>query len=169
MGVAVVVGADERVDERHVSEHLTWDELHCWDRTVRPWRLIAVYPLDWRASRAVLLAREFEAVRAGVARRMGREVPLVVTSAYRTAAHNRRIGGSPKSQHLEGRALDLTVPAAVRTPETLRVLYTAALERAHGVLAIRGLGRYDTFVHVDTRPSAALVWWDERTRKDGET
>lgn len=154
------------MDARHVSEHLTWDELHCWDRTVRPWRLIAAYPLDWRGSRAVVLAREFEAVRAGLAHRVGHEMPLVVTSAYRTPPHNRRIGGSPKSQHLEGRALDLTLPVALRSPAALAALHAAALERAQTVLAIRGLGRYDTFVHVDIRPTADLARWDERTRKD---
>lgn len=35
---------------------------------------------------------------------------LVVTSGYRSPARNARVGGSPKSWHLEGRAVDLDGP-----------------------------------------------------------
>lgn len=142
------------------SPHLSWDELACWDRRVDPPRLVAVYPVDWRGARAALLAREFEAVRAALAGRLGRVVPLIVNSAYRTPAHNRVVGGSPRSQHVYGRALDLR-PADARA---LDALYDVARRRAESVGAIRGLGRYDTFVHMDTRPTAELALWDERTR-----
>jgi len=41
--------------------------------------------------------------------------PVTVTSGHRCEAHNRRVGGGTRSQHLYGRAADLTVtdPAAV--------------------------------------------------------
>lgn len=134
------------------SPHLTWDELACHDALRTP------YPVHWRASRAVLLAREFEAVREALARRAGRDIPLVVNSAYRTAAYNAAIGGSPRSQHVQGRALDLR-PV---DPRYLDDLYDVIRRRAEAVLAIRGVGRYATFVHLDTRPTAALALWDFR-------
>ena len=36
--------------------------------------------------------------------------PVVITSGYRTAAHNAVVGGAKSSQHLLGRAADIRVP-----------------------------------------------------------
>jgi len=37
------------------------------------------------------------------------DAPIIITSGYRSAAVNARIGGSPTSQHLQGLAADFTV------------------------------------------------------------
>jgi len=147
------------------SPHLTWDELHCWDRQHTPPRLIAVYPVDWRATRLAKLAVEFEAVRTLLASRAQRPIPILVNSAYRTVAYNARIGGSPRSQHVQGRALDLALRPRDFSPELLDLLYWTVRHRAESVLAIRGVGRYNTFVHLDPRPPADLALWDERTQR----
>lgn len=34
--------------------------------------------------------------------------PVVITSGYRTEAHNRRVGGAPMSAHLRGLAADIS-------------------------------------------------------------
>lgn len=78
--------------------------------------------------------------------------PVVITSGYRTAAHNRAVGGSKSSQHLLGRAADIQVqdtdPLAVAA-------YAESLMPGWG-----GVGRYPVkagrakgWVHVDTRPN----------------
>lgn len=78
--------------------------------------------------------------------------PVVITSGYRTAAHNRAVGGSKSSQHLLGRAADIQVqdtdPLAVAA-------YVESLMPGWG-----GVGRYPVkagrakgWVHVDTRPN----------------
>jgi hypothetical protein len=36
--------------------------------------------------------------------------PIIITSGYRTEAHNKEIGGAPKSAHLTGEAIDFTCP-----------------------------------------------------------
>ena len=124
------------------SPHLTWEELGCRDGTP--------YPLDFREDgRLAVLCEEFEALRAVCG-------PLLVNSAYRTAAYNRRVGGAPSSQHLAGRALDV-VPVRC----DLETLYRAAVERARAG-RVRGIGRYRHFLHVDIRPSDVLVEWDNR-------
>lgn len=120
------------------SPNLSWAELACRDR------LRSVYPLDWRTTRAVELAAAFEALRAAVG------LPLVVLSAYRTAAHNRAVGGAPSSQHLQGRALDLAPPDGWSPIALLAV--------AQDIPAIRGLGLYDSFIHIDVRPAPRVVW-----------
>jgi uncharacterized protein YcbK (DUF882 family) len=122
------------------SAHLSWDELRCKDGTV--------YPLLWRSTRAVELARAFERVRLVVG------APLRVTSGYRTEAHNRRRGGARFSQHVQGRALDLLPPPGM-IPLTLFNLIRGVVKEA----GIRGLGLYPTFVHIDVRPSAKLIVW----------
>lgn len=134
-----------------VSPHLAWAELACHDRARTP------YPAAWRADRAVTLARVFEALRASAG------APLAVLSAYRTPAHNAAVGGAPKSQHVEGRALDLTC-ATLRPLE----LYGRALMLAESMPEIGGLGLYDHFIHVDTRPRGddnQVVTWDLRRRR----
>ena len=129
------------------SPHVSWKELACHDADRTP------YPVTWRVSRAIPLAVEFEHIRAVVGR------PILVGSAYRTLAHNRRVGGAEYSQHPEGRALDLYPPVGW----TLARFYKAVREVAmRGDSLIYGLGRYRTFVHIDTRqppPHGRLIAW----------
>ncbi|AQU83234.1 MULTISPECIES: D-Ala-D-Ala carboxypeptidase family metallohydrolase [unclassified Halomonas] len=76
-------------------------------------------------------------------------VPVVITSGCRCAAHNRRVGGAANSQHVFGRAADIRVqgisPAAV-----------ADYVEAHHPTA--SVGRYGSFTHVDTRTSGPARW-----------
>lgn len=78
--------------------------------------------------------------------------PVTITSGYRTASHNTKVGGSRSSQHLLGRAADIQVqdtdPLAVAA-------YAESLMPGWG-----GVGRYPVkagrakgWVHVDTRPN----------------
>ena len=137
------------------SAHLTWNELACWDRGRMPWRLLSAYPQNWRASRAVVLAHAFEAIRTACNNR-----PLIVLSAYRTAEYNVRIGGAKNSQHVQGRALDLAPPNGLTVDQFAQVVLSVA---HHDGSKIKGIGIYDTFVHVDVRPAARLARWDERS------
>ena len=138
--------------------HLTWEALRCHDATKTP------YPLDYRADRLPILVGEFEAVRAALKARCGHEVALVVQSAYRTEAHNRRIGGAADSQHVHGRALDLRP----ESPEHLSDLRECVLQVAKSRKVIRGVGWYPAredrrgFVHMDVRPSATgrMTTWE---------
>ena len=91
-------------------------------------------------------------------RELGR--PVVITSAYRCPAHNQVVGGHRTSEHMEGTATDVVV----RGVEPDRVALTA--DR----LSFPGLGRYDTFTHVDSRDLAYRdgrpARWDHRTGGD---
>lgn len=130
------------------SPHLSWAELACKDGTP--------YPEEWRASRAVVLAEAFEAVRAVIGQ------PIVVGSAYRTPEHNRRVGGAARSQHCQGRALDLYPPKGMTADQLYATVRLLALKRTS---PIYGLGRYPSFVHIDIRPSASgrvTVWTGAR-------
>lgn len=128
------------------SSHLSWAELACKDGTP--------YPAHWRATRAPLLGAEFERIRAVVGQ------PLTIGSAYRSPSHNRKVGGARKSQHVEGRALDLYPPAGWTIERFYRVIREVA---AQPESLIYGVGRYPRFVHIDIRPAPAhghLIAWD---------
>lgn len=128
------------------SAHLSWAELACNDGTP--------YPTAFRTTRLPELVRAFERIRELCG------FPLIVNSAYRTEAYNRRIGGAKASQHIEGRALDLCpVKGGAKGLEALRK--AAQQARAEGLL--RGIGIYSGFVHVDTRPGQAATWSGART------
>ena len=69
---------------------------------------------------------------------------IKITSAYRDAVYNRKIGGVPNSTHVKFNAVDLVTnsPAA---------LYLVLLNLRRDGLFKGGLGLYRSFVHLDTR------------------
>jgi uncharacterized protein YcbK (DUF882 family) len=73
------------------------------------------------------------------------ELPIIVHSGYRTPEHNNEVGGSPKSQHLEGKAADISVKGWT----------SKKLAELAEVIGFNGIGIYDTFVHVDVRDKKA--------------
>lgn len=92
-------------------------------------------------------------------------VPIVISSGCRCKTHNKRVGGVPNSNHTHGTAADL-VPQGVPPDTVWRTTRDLYLAGALPMLA--GLGRYDTFTHVDVSPKRAdgkLRQWDERKKR----
>jgi uncharacterized protein YcbK (DUF882 family) len=87
-----------------------------------------------------------------------------VVSAYRSREWNARIGGAANSQHIWGRALDLAPPDGLTIDEMWNLVYGYL---SQGGSRIRGLGRYPTWLHIDIRPQARIVYWEGK--KEGLT
>lgn len=131
------------------STHLSWKELACNDGTPYPQRFID-------DGRVFKLAEAFESIRYLCGDR-----PITVFSAYRTPRWNTKVGGAPKSQHVQGRALDLKPPKGMSAEQFYNLIKTNYKE-----LGIQGIGLYKTFVHIDVRPTKHLVVWSSTMPKE---
>lgn len=68
---------------------------------------------------------------------------VVINSGYRTAKHNKAVGGATYSQHLYGTAADIRI-SGVKPADV--AAYAETLLPDSG-----GIGIYSSFVHVDVR------------------
>lgn len=66
---------------------------------------------------------------------------VTINSGYRTESYNAQIGGAKNSYHVKGQAADIVVSG--KTP--------LEVARKAENLGMKGIIKYDSFVHVDTR------------------
>jgi uncharacterized protein YcbK (DUF882 family) len=123
------------------SVHLTWKELGCKDGTP--------YPNEWRSNRAIQLSGVFEHIRQVCGNK-----PITVLSAYRTPTYNAKVGGAKASQHIQGRAIDLRPPNKMSINEFYSIIRLLPKSTA-----VRGIGKYTTFIHVDIRSGDHVALW----------
>ncbi|HMV65207.1 MAG TPA: peptidoglycan-binding protein [Myxococcota bacterium] len=120
-----------------LSEHFSLAEFACHDGSRTPSDV---------AGNLRELAQNLEVLRSEL-----RGAAIHVNSGYRSPAYNRSIGGATDSQHMYGRAADITIggysPSQVHA--TIERLIRA------GRMKQGGLGLYSSFVHYDTRGTAA--------------
>ena len=78
--------------------------------------------------------------------------PMIITSGYRTPAHNKACGGTAYSQHLYGRAADFKIAGV--GPDTVAA-YAETLLPGRGGIGVYPpkAGRAEGWVHIDTRAS----------------
>ena len=75
--------------------------------------------------------------------------PIHITSGFRCPFHNADVGGARNSQHILGRAADITVKGMFG-----RELY----EIARTVQAFKGFGQGKNYLHVDIRTTLPAKW-----------
>jgi len=79
--------------------------------------------------------------------------PITINSAYRCPEHNAKVGGSKTSQHLLGKAADITIQS-LKPAEIYRIIEDL-IDMGHMLQG--GLGLYEKkgFVHYDIRKTKA--------------
>ena len=133
----------------------TWNEVRCTDGSL---------PLDRRMRRRyVVQARNLNRLRKRIAKHYGVKfsaVSISVNSWYRSPEYNRQIGGASRSEHVEGRATDVTVH--VSGIGKLAPHVVAQLAEAVSAFERGGIGWYDrdhgAFTHLDHRPNGPARW-----------
>lgn len=81
------------------------------------------------------LVKAYEKLRSTLAR------PLTITSGHRCSNHNFDVGGSKKSQHMEGKAIDIDT----------RFLNQEVIEKLAIDSGFTKVIKYKTFIHLDVR------------------
>jgi len=71
--------------------------------------------------------------------------PIYITSGYRSPAHNKKVGGAARSQHLDAKAVDITVKGY--SPFEVQRAITYLMKE--GLMQKGGLGIYKNFTHYD--------------------
>jgi uncharacterized protein YcbK (DUF882 family) len=76
--------------------------------------------------------------------------PVIVNSGYRCNKHNTEINGADSSQHLLGNAADIKISG---------ISPSQVYSFANSINKFGGLGKYDTFTHIDVCLSPATRRW----------
>lgn len=128
------------MNTKYASRHFLWREFYCPTAQVVPVSDLTLYHVE----RLERLRQELDK-------------PLRVNSGYRSPDHNAKVGGAKASMHLEF-ATDIA-PTGELSPEILQEIYTMADE-----FGFSGLGKYDTFIHLDCRDfiGRTPARWDYR-------
>jgi len=100
-----------------------------------------------------LLAEDLQVIRDVI------KSPIKITNAYRCKEHNTKVGGVKTSQHIKGKAADLQVDGV--DPNEVAD-YVEDLMKSE-LITEGGVGRYNTFTHVDIRGSKAR--WNFTNKK----
>ncbi len=84
---------------------------------------------------------------------------VIITSAFRCEERNRAVGGATNSQHMQGRAVDITLR---NQEKDISEIAEMAID-----IGFTGIGYYSTFIHLDVRQVPAyteqdVVVWDKR-------
>jgi hypothetical protein len=124
---------------------------HWRDVSERSWRWKDFSPAEiaCRGSGSLRINEEALDKLQALRDRLGK--PLIVRSAYRSPAHNRAVGGAPRSKHMDGTAFDIAM--ANHDP--------VAFEAAARAVGFLGFGYYPRsgFMHIDLGPARQ---WGER-------
>jgi uncharacterized protein YcbK (DUF882 family) len=112
------------------------------------------YPEEWITTRLVPLCNQLELIRSALG-----DKPITIISGYRSLDYNNAIKGSKKSQHMEGLAADIEVKG-INALEVHDLIFKLYQDKK---IQIGGLGRYNTFTHVDIRNESKLVTWDGKS------
>jgi len=135
------------VDDRPCA-HLSWREVNCRDGTP--------YPTKWHNTRLIALTEMFESFREYVGNK-----PLIIGSCYRTPSWNRKQGGAPQSQHVQGKAIDIHCPSGIPLNEFHSMAKSFA--QSNLIEIVGGLGWYEWGVHMDvrTRRKHRMAFWNK--------
>lgn len=121
----IMVFSKEKHGNNYVAKNFRVKEFACQDK-----------------SDPIFISSELVEVLQDVRNYFGRAVSI--NSAYRNPTHNKKVGGVVNSYHLYGMAADIVV-GGVPARNVYNYLCSKYPDKY-------GVGRYETFTHIDVRP-----------------
>jgi hypothetical protein len=115
-----------------LSEHFTVAEFTA-SRTATAQSIDNDLPIELLAN-ARATAAMLERIRSHLGDLAGRDIPVNITSGYRSQALNAAVGGSPRSDHLQALAADIRAPAFGTPLDVARALEDVTDELGIGQL-----------------------------------
>lgn len=134
-----------------LTPHFSLAEFTASDTAAR-WQIDNSLPANLLTT-AVQTCGLIERIRAELTRLAGREIPIIVTSGYRSPALNAAIGSGAGSDHPRAMAVDFKAPAFGTPFEIATALAPRVSELGIGQL----IHEYGTWVHVSTRTTDKAV------------
>lgn len=104
-----------------------------------PWVFFRPAEIVCRHCSECLISTDLMNALEGLRGQLGR--PLVITSGYRCAVHNKNVGGAEQSLHVDGMAVDVV---AKNWREKTEILHLAWINGFSG-----GVGVYPNWLHLD--------------------
>lgn len=125
----------------NVTEHFKINEFACKDGSAVPGMYL---------SNVFKIAKQLEIIRKSLGQ------PIVINSAYRTKAYNKKVGGAVASQHLTASAVDIVVKGY--TPQYVFTIIRSLMKA--GAILGGCVILYNNFVHYDIR--GGFLFLDKR-------
>ncbi|MDO5106587.1 D-Ala-D-Ala carboxypeptidase family metallohydrolase [Capnocytophaga sp.] len=122
-----------------LTKNFTKKEFECRDGSVMPLQVL---------ENVKIVAEQLQILRDFVGK------SIVINSGYRSPSYNKRVGGAPKSQHLLGKAADITIVGL--SPKKVAQIIENLIKE--GKMKQGGIGIYKGFTHYDIRGVKAR--WD---------
>lgn len=120
-------------NKMNITPNFSIEEFKCKDGTP--------YPDKWVSDRLKPLCEALEIIRKTI------ETPIHISSGYRSPEHNKKVSLATKSEHVEGRAVDIVT----RTLSPLKLYNTIEKLISDNKIPQGGLGLYRSWVHYDIR------------------
>jgi uncharacterized protein YcbK (DUF882 family) len=122
----------EKINDFQISENFNLQEFECTHQNHRHVQV------------DLELITKLEKLR----KRLG--LPMIVNSGYRCPKRNQQVGGAEKSQHLLGKAADISLH---NQQLDIDIIFNIARK-----IGFKGIGLYDNFIHLDVRDGNFATW-----------
>ena len=115
------------------------------------WKFFSDNELKCKGTNEIHMDEEF--MEKLVAIRDKLNLPMIITSGYRSKEHNKAIGGAKNSPHLQGKAVDV----ACYGEKAYKIVQLALAEGFTGI-GVKQKGAHGArFIHIDTMEVGPLV------------
>ena len=118
---------------------------------IKEWKFFSCNELKCKGTNEINMDEEFMEKLVSIRDKLN--LPMIITSGYRSKEHNEAIGGAKNSPHLQGKAVDI----ACYGEKAYKIVQLALAEGFTGI-GVKQKGTHGArFIHIDTMEVGPLV------------